>query len=99
MPRFYCDFCDAYLTHDSVSAAVQAAACLASILGCLCSLALSDSNVLRSKIPPCAVNCLSSHVALADVFVMLFNLLLLLQPAVRSQHNSGYKHKVNNKPN
>jgi hypothetical protein len=23
MPRFYCDFCDAYLTHDSVSTAVD----------------------------------------------------------------------------
>jgi hypothetical protein len=26
MPRFYCDFCDAYLTHDSVSIKLKAAA-------------------------------------------------------------------------
>jgi hypothetical protein len=32
MPRFYCDFCDAYLTHDSVSTALWGAGAEAALL-------------------------------------------------------------------
>ena len=54
MPRYYCDYCDAYLTHDSVR-----------------RFPIPFSQPSNSLLPP------------------------TLQPVVRRQHNSGYKHKSN----
>jgi hypothetical protein len=83
MPRFYCDFCDAYLTHDSVSDHLPCAA-----LPVNTSTVADSGAALLNETPQHAHGCLSR------VFGYHMLVVFHLQPAVRSQHNSGYKHKV-----
>ena len=113
MPRYYCDYCDTYLTHDSVSRALGALtqtnhareggrvgwqthgagwdACSTTCSKCACVL-----DVGVSRVPGCSGPCLSlvQHVLRSCTAPRPCP---DAQPAVRKQHNSGYKHKVRGK--
>ena len=68
MPRYYCDYCDTYLTHDSVRP-------------------LPKSAKIASQILLYSNACY--------VFTFDSATVCCMQPVVRKQHNTGYKHKAN----
>ena len=84
MPRFFCDYCDAYLTHDSVRPPRSLHDCAA-----LC--------VLRGLAPLLVRACLRNRAgkqmpSLIRCFWWLFS-----QAKGRKQHNYGWKHRENYK--
>ncbi len=84
MTRYYCDYCDTYLTHDSVRSIIVRH-----------TLSNRDDFVLMvlfSVLLPLYIQCFA---ALVHPPQKNTNTFLHVQPVVRKQHNDGYKHKVN----
>lgn len=87
VPRYYCDYCDTYLTHDSVSHAATASAFPSpqpSTVQHLCCWCIVHPHHRALQLLLTRAGYPRSHGGAAGLW---------LQPSVRKTHNSGRKHR------